>query len=90
LNTPTNEPLTTAQNQAKVKDMVDSPEHYTTGGIETIDFIQAKLTPEQFKGYLLGNIIKYSSRYGHKGQGVQDAGKLRWYSAKLETIMKGK
>jgi hypothetical protein len=88
LNTPTNEPLTTTQNQANVKDMVDSPEHYITGGIETIDFIQAKLTHEQFIGYLLGNIIKYSSRYGHKGQDVQDAGKLRWYSAKLEAELK--
>jgi hypothetical protein len=29
-----------------------NPDHYMTGGIETIDFIKAKLTEEQFKGYL--------------------------------------
>lgn len=32
-------------------DMVNSPAHYTDGGIETIDFIQAKLTPEPVGGY---------------------------------------
>ncbi len=37
-----------------------------TGGIETIDFIKAKLTEEQFKGYLAGNVIKYLSRFEHK------------------------
>lgn len=64
-------------------DLVNHPPHYTTGGIETIDFIRAKLTPEQFKGYLLGNVIKYSSRIGHKGQEKQDAGKLNWYTKTL-------
>ena len=47
-------------------DKVNSPKHYTAGGIETIDFIKAKLTKEQYEGYLLGNIIKYSSRMGLK------------------------
>jgi len=65
-------------------DLVNSPPHYTAGGIETIDFIQAKLTPEQFKGYLLGNILKYSSRIGLKGQEAQDAGKLNWYTRRLD------
>lgn len=65
-------------------DLVNSPPHYTAGGIETIDFIQAKLTPEQYKGYLLGNILKYSSRIGLKGQEAQDAGKLNWYTKRLD------
>jgi len=43
-----------------------NPKHYKTGGIETIDFIKAKLTDEQFKGYLAGNVIKYLSRFEHK------------------------
>ena len=47
-------------------DMVNSPPHYTVGGIETIDYIQAKLTPEEFRGYLKGSCIKYSSRLGQK------------------------
>lgn len=33
--------------------------YYDAGGIETLDVIKAKLTPEQYHGYLLGNVIKY-------------------------------
>jgi len=40
--------------------------YYDAGGIETLDIIKAKLTPEQYKGYLLGNTIKYSCRMMHK------------------------
>ena len=68
-------------------DPVNHPAHYTHGGIETIDFIQAKLTPEEFRGYLKGNILKYGSRLGHKDNDMQDAGKLAWYTNKLRSIL---
>ena len=69
--------------ESKTSDPVNHPDHYKVGGIETIDFIQAKLTPEEFKGYLLGNVLKYASRAGHKDNAVQDAGKMAWYANKL-------
>lgn len=47
-------------------DMVYRPSHYTDGGIETIDYIRAKLSPEEFNGYCKGNCIKYLSRAGKK------------------------
>lgn len=57
--------------------------HYEAGGIETIEFIKAKLTPEQYRGYLLGTIIKYLSRTNTKGETEADARKalvfLTWY-----------
>ncbi|HHW91071.1 MAG TPA: DUF3310 domain-containing protein [Firmicutes bacterium] len=59
-----------------------NPDHYKTGGIETIDFIKAKLTEEQFKGYLAGNVIKYLSRFEHKA-GEVDLQKARWYLNRL-------
>jgi hypothetical protein len=65
-------------------DMVNHPPHYTAGGIETIDYIQAKLTPEEFRGYLRGNILKYSSRAGLKGDAMQDIDKMVWYANKLQ------
>ena len=71
-------------------DPVNHPAHYTHGGIETIDFIQAKLTPEEFRGYLKGNILKYGSRIGHKENDMQDAGKLAWYTNKLRTVLGSK
>ena len=54
-------------------DMVNNPSHYTKGGIETIDFIEAKNL-----GYHLGNVIKYVSRAEMKG-GKEDLLKAQWY-----------
>jgi hypothetical protein len=68
---------------ADVPDVINSPAHYKVGNIETIDFIQAKLTPEEFKGYLKGNVLKYASRAGYKGNAVEDSGKLAWYANRL-------
>lgn len=75
----------------KVKPVVDptNPDHYKVGGIETIEFIKAKLTFEEYQGYLKGNVLKYASRIGHKGDPVVDAGKLNWYSTALANVLKG-
>ena len=55
-------------------DMVDQPPHYKDGGIETIDFIEAKKL-----GFNLGNAIKYISRAGKKNDALEDLKKARWY-----------
>lgn len=57
------------------EDIVNHPPHYTVGGIEVIDFIEAKQL-----GYNLGNVVKYVSRSGKKGtDAIQDLQKARWY-----------
>ena len=58
--------------------------YYDAGGIETIEFIKAKLTPEQFKGFLLGQIMRYSGRLNFKGVAARDAEKIAIYSALLK------
>lgn len=63
-------------------DQVNHPPHYTQGGIETIDAIEASMTPQEFRGYLKGNIMKYVWRMDHKG-GVLDGHKAAWYLKKL-------
>jgi hypothetical protein len=65
-----------------MSDLVNRPAHYVDGGMETIDFIQAKLTPEEFRGYCLGNVMKYVSRAGKKDNGQQDLAKAAWYLAR--------
>lgn len=62
--------------------VVDHPPHYTAGKIEVIDYIMDKLTGEQFEGYCVGNVMKYISRYRHKG-GFEDLKKANWYLTKL-------
>lgn len=55
-------------------DPVNNPAHYTAGGIETIDFIEAKKL-----NYNLGNVIKYLTRADHKGSKLEDLRKAQWY-----------
>ena len=69
-------------------DMINHPPHYTSGGIETIDFMKAKLSPKEFIGYLRGNIFKYDSRLGLKDDLLQDAEKIEWYAKLLVKYIK--
>lgn len=63
-------------------DAVDHPHYYERGGIECIDAIEAALTPEEFRGFLKGNIFKHIWRDGLKPH-TDDAGKARWYADRL-------
>ncbi len=73
------------------EDKVNHPSHYTFGDIEVIDYIRDKLTPEEFQGYCNGNVMKYISRWRHKG-GSEDLKKARvylnWMIDSAETIAK--
>jgi hypothetical protein len=60
--------------EAPKADPVNHPAHYKVGGIETIDFIEAKEL-----GYHLGNAVKYITRADHKGNRLQDLQKAKWY-----------
>jgi hypothetical protein len=62
--------------EAPVPDPVNHPPHYKAGGIETIDFIEAKDL-----NYRLGNVVKYISRAGKKigSDPIKDLEKAMWY-----------
>lgn len=60
-------------------DPVHAPSHYTDGGIETIDYLRAKLSPEAFVGFCQGNALKYLSRAGKKGSAAEDFAKAEVY-----------
>lgn len=57
-------------------DNVNNPSHYTAGGIETLDYIKAKV--KDYPSYAVGNILKYVSRYEHKN-GIEDLKKAQFY-----------
>ena len=63
-------------------DPVNAPEHYTSGNIECIEAIEAQLTPEEYRGYLKGNVAKYVWRERHKG-GIESLKKAQWYLNRL-------
>lgn len=66
-------------------DLVNHPPHYRDGGIEVIDFIEAKDL-----NYRLGNVVKYVSRAGKKASDpVQDLEKAAWYLQREIAARKG-
>lgn len=62
--------------------MADVP-HYQTKKMACIDVIEAALTPEEFKGFLKGNIIKYAYREGDKDDAQLDREKAADYACRL-------
>lgn len=57
--------------------MIKKPTHYTTNGVECIDYIRQQV--DDFASYCEGNIIKYVHRYKNKGGPVDDLRKARQY-----------
>lgn len=70
----------------KKLDLVNKPPHYKTGGVETIDFIEAKDL-----NYRLGNVVKYVVRCGKKANSdpVQDLEKAAFYLNREIAARKG-
>jgi hypothetical protein len=61
-----------------MSDLINKPPHYLQGKIECIDYIL-----DQDFGYLAGQIIKYVTRYRHKGTPVADLKKAQFYLNRL-------
>jgi len=67
-----------APSPAPQESLVDHPAHYNQGQYEVIDVI------EDWKlGFHAGNVIKYVSRYAHKGTPLRDLKKAQWYLERL-------
>lgn len=66
--------------------MTDNPDRYNHGDVECIDAIKAALTPEEYKGFCKGNIMKYLWRESFKGK-INDVRKARYYIVQLGCVM---
>ena len=64
-----------------------NPSHYKVEGLpEAIDIMNHLMTPDQFEGFLWGNIMKYAYRFGRKGDKGETAGKSAWYANQLKAV----
>lgn len=63
-------------------DMVNKPPHYHSNGMDTFTFLKEGFPPEVFRGFCIGNIIKYTQRYQLKG-GIEDLEKVVKYTTEL-------
>lgn len=59
--------------------------HYKDMAVQPWAVMEAVLTPEEFRGFLKGNIIKYSMRQGRKTDS-DDTGKALHYMQKLKEV----
>ena len=74
------------EDNKKVEDAIN-PSHYKVDGLpEAIDIMNHLMTPEQFEGFLWGNIMKYAYRFGRKGDKGETAGKIAWYANQLKAV----
>lgn len=65
----------------ETKEMVEHPDHYNQTPVETIEefFLATAGNDDMVKGALLYNIIKYTSRAGHKGSAEEDNSKTKFF-----------
>ena len=80
--------LNAGTNGTTADDVQVSGNHYKDMPIQPWHIMEAVMTHEEFKGFLKGNIIKYSLRAGRK-DGSDDAGKAKHYMQKLKEVQHG-
>lgn len=73
------------ENITKKVNMVDSPAHYTNGGVDVIEVIEDAVKCAEEPEYAVhqSQVIKYIMRMWLKGNPLQDAKKARWYLNRL-------
>ena len=63
-----------------MKEQVKQPSHYDIfEGVQVIDVIASSMTVEEFKGFCMGNVLKYKLRAGKKDNLEQDMAKADYY-----------
>lgn len=70
----------------RADDIQVSGTHYKDMGMQPWAVMEAVLTPEEFRGFLKGNVIKYAMRQGKK-EGSDDANKAKHYAMKLLEVL---
>lgn len=85
-----NPQITDAVTQFKPSNRADDlqigGDHYKNMGIQPWKAMESWMSPEEFRGFLKGNSIKYLARCNAKG-GVEDVKKARHYIDKLVEVM---
>ena len=60
--------------------MRNEPDYYKKNGLSPIGaFKKGLMSEEQYKGFLIGNVIKYVIRAGSKDNAIQDLNKAKHY-----------
>ena len=82
--------LPEAATKAALEGSAKTSSHYQVGTKQPIEIMQEVMTPDEFRGFLRGNVIKYSLRLGHKDAAVKEAAKIEQYAKWLRMALEGK
>lgn len=72
-------------NKEVINDSVNHPTHYTNGGIECIDAMEAAFGKEAVSNFCICNAFKYLFRHNLKN-GKEDIEKAEWYLTKYKEL----
>ena len=75
-------------NKEKQSNNVVHLDHYNRTSVEVIDTLRGMMTDDEYRGFLIGNVVKYISRYSLKN-GIEDIEKAKYYLNLLEKDLKG-
>jgi len=64
-------------------------DHYTKMKVQPWDAMKACMTPEEFAGYLRGEVLSYVMRAGHKGDALEDYKKAYHVLGALIELLQG-
>lgn len=65
-------------NKMNFEESLAHQKHYENNQIQPIEIMKANFTPEEYKGFLQGNVLKYLLRHKYKN-GMEDLQKARIY-----------
>lgn len=68
---------------SEISNNVVHPSHYNRTSVEVIDTLRGMMTTDEYRGFLIGNVVKYISRYSMKN-GLEDIKKAKYYLNLLE------
>ena len=65
-------------------------QHYIDSAMQPIEFMQTVMTPEQFRGFCIGNVVKYLARAPYKQQEASDKAKALQYAYWADLAQQGR
>lgn len=77
---------TTPTDKPRASDYQIGGEHYQSKAVQPWTAMEAWMSPEQFEGFLRGNVIKYVARYADK-DGLKDVLKAKHYLERLLELL---
>lgn len=68
---------------------INPPSHYAPNGLGTdvIGFLESQFSYEAYKGFMIGNIIKYATRTGRKDEEINELKKIVDYADRIITFL---